>query len=341
MKARSFLTHSLAGAVLLSVLASAAMAAPKLVCPEPIFNFGERDNEEKVEAVFIIRNEGTETLVIDGVKCACGCTAASLDDPQVEPGTEVEIKTTLSLKNRMGEQTKTCTVTSNDPENPMFTLTLTGTAISPVMYEPQFVSFGKVLGTSAEPQVVTLRAHEGEFQVTEVASSLPQVTPTIREVEPGKVYEVVAALTSPLGQGTQNGMLTIQTNHPKRPRINITLYAVGVGPYDVTPDSIAFRQTEGGAPISPVLRVGPGLIEDFEVTAVIAPLPGIGVEIMTRADSNYLIKLYDVPTDGSLEGAELLIQTNSPDEPEIRIPFRPISPQPVAVQPTAAVQLQP
>jgi hypothetical protein len=323
--------------MLFAVAVTTASAAPKLVCPEPINKFGEEDNEEKVEAVFIIRNEGTETLVIDGVKCSCGCTAAHLDDPLVEPGTEVEIKATLSLKNRMGEQTKTCTVTSNDPENPMFTLTLTGTAISPVMYEPQFVSFGKVLGASVEPQTITLRAHEGEFQVTGASSTLPQVTPEVREVEAGKVYEVVAALTAPLPQGTQNGMLTIETNHPKRPRISISMYGVGVGPYDVTPDSIAFRQTDGGVPISPVLRVGPGQIEQFEITAVIAPLPGIGVEIMSRPESNYLIKLYDVPTDASLEGTELLIQTNSPDDPEIRIPFRPISPMPVPVQPASAV----
>ena len=61
--------------------------APRLVCEQPTFEFGELDESAVVEHEFVLRNAGTAPLNITSVRAACGCTVASLQDPIVQPGT--------------------------------------------------------------------------------------------------------------------------------------------------------------------------------------------------------------------------------------------------------------
>ena len=334
-RSRIFFVFAIAALAGLVGVVPSAYAAPKIVSPNATYEFGDIDNSEQVNAEFVIRNEGDELLVINGVKCSCGCTVPEMaeEDKRIAPGGEVKIHAKLSLANRQGELTKTCTVTSNDPDSPSFTLTLHGTAIAPIMYEPATLNFGKIMNENPEPQTLTIKAHaDEEFEIESVESSLDQVTATVREVTPKKEYAIEAKVTKAFPEGNQIGRLTIKTTNAKRPVITVNVYGIGVGAFDVSPNVITFRQTENGATIDPVLRVGPGQVSNFEITEVITPIPSMGVEIMPRPDSNYLIKLYGVPTNNTLTDKELIIHTNVASDEEIRIPFRPYAPvrQPAA-----------
>ena len=96
--------------------------APKLVCDEPTYKFGELESSETVEHTFILRNEGDLDLEITRVKPACGCTAANLSEKIIHPGGEAQIRTRLSLRGRRGRQRKSITVESNDPKQPRLLL---------------------------------------------------------------------------------------------------------------------------------------------------------------------------------------------------------------------------
>ena len=54
-------------------------------------------------------------------------------------------------------------------------------------------------------------------------------------------------------------------------------------------------------------------------------------ELIKRKDNDYHIKLSEMPVDKSLEGKELIVRTNLPDTPEIRIPFQVRAGRPVQV----------
>jgi hypothetical protein len=201
------------------------------------------------------------------------------------------------------------------------------------MFEPATLNFGKIMTETPEPLTLSIRAHDNEeFEIESVESSLEQVSTTVREVTPKKEYEIVAQVNSAFPEGNQIGRLIIKTTNEKRPVISVNVYGIGVGAFDVSPNVITYRQTETESTIDPVLRVGPGQVASFEITEVITPIPSMGVEIMPRPDSNYLIKLYGVPTDDSLTGKELVIHTNASSGQEIRVPFRPYAPvrQPAA-----------
>ena len=59
------------------VHASEEVLAPKIVCDEPVYDFGEIANHNVVEHEYVIRNAGTLSLEIRSVRASCGCTAAS------------------------------------------------------------------------------------------------------------------------------------------------------------------------------------------------------------------------------------------------------------------------
>lgn len=102
----------------------ASEAAPKIFFPVNEHNFGKVQEGEVVNYTFKISNKGKDNLEIKNVKTSCGCTAALIDDKIIEPGKEEDLKVELNTKNRSGKLTRTITVTSNDPAQPVKTLTI-------------------------------------------------------------------------------------------------------------------------------------------------------------------------------------------------------------------------
>ena len=118
--------------------------APRLVCAEPLYNFGERDSSEVVTHVFSLKNEGDLTLELTQVRPSCGCTVAHLSRNQVPPGETAEITAEFSLKGRSGQQRKNIRVENNDPTNQQFMLYLEGTIVTELMIEPAQLYLGQI-----------------------------------------------------------------------------------------------------------------------------------------------------------------------------------------------------
>lgn len=88
------------------------------------YDFGEVKKGENLEHVFKFTNSGKGKLVITSVQPSCGCTGVVMDEKkEYESGEEGEIKITFNTQGRLGVNTKTVSVNTNDPENPVITLT--------------------------------------------------------------------------------------------------------------------------------------------------------------------------------------------------------------------------
>ncbi len=103
----------------------------KLLSPEPVikfdvlnYDFGTVKQGENLEHVFKFTNSGKSTLVITSVQPSCGCTGVVMDEKkEFAEGESGEIKITFSTQGRQGVNSKAVTVNTNDPENPVITLT--------------------------------------------------------------------------------------------------------------------------------------------------------------------------------------------------------------------------
>ncbi len=78
--------------------APAATLAPKAVCPEMEYDFGEMENTETVEHDYVVRNEGSLPLELLNVRTSCGCTAASPTKTLLAPAEEGRIRVSFDLK---------------------------------------------------------------------------------------------------------------------------------------------------------------------------------------------------------------------------------------------------
>jgi len=79
---------------------------------------------EKITYAYQFTNTGKSDLKIESVKASCGCTATAPKDEIIKPGESSEIVATFNSQGRVGQQRKTITVRTNDPDQPVVQLKL-------------------------------------------------------------------------------------------------------------------------------------------------------------------------------------------------------------------------
>lgn len=100
------------------------MKAPKLVFDKVSHDFGKIKQGDIVTYDFILKNNGKQDLQIRKTKASCGCTASEPEKNTLKPGESSKISATFNSTGRSGVEKKTITVISNDPVNPVQTLTI-------------------------------------------------------------------------------------------------------------------------------------------------------------------------------------------------------------------------
>jgi uncharacterized cupredoxin-like copper-binding protein len=88
------------------------------------FDFGKVKEGKMLVHTFKYKNIGKTELLIKDVRSSCGCTAAILSGKNLKPGEEGTLKVEFDTKGRLGRNSKSITIFSNDPDNPVFVLTV-------------------------------------------------------------------------------------------------------------------------------------------------------------------------------------------------------------------------
>ncbi len=306
--------------------------APAIMSPERVYNFGEMDNGNKVEHDFIVRNTGDAELTITAVKTSCGCTAAKPEKNKLAPGEEAAIHTTLSLRGRQGKQKKTVTVSSNDPKQPKYLLTIEGQAIAAILTHPLAANFRDIDGSVAHTQTIELTAKkEGltfNIESIETTGTLDLDTSWETVVE-GKQYKLFIATKAGAEPGpAKMGQVLINTDNPEHKRIQVSATVSVVGPLKVSPQRLTlFPSRAPGGKATLNISVLPGTVKEFSITEVIVPDPSITYELL-EPKVGYAIRLRDVVHDKALKGKEVIIKTDAEAMPEIRVPIDVRDPMP-------------
>lgn len=224
---------------LFSSFAYSQLMGPKIVVQQPEYDFGDIIQGEKVSHNFIVTNTGGDVLVITNVRASCGCTAALPDKKELAPGESTNIKVEFNSLGRIGKQSKTVFVSSNDPENPQIQLKFTCNVVKPeatlkaqdgpslVMPETQH-NFGKVIEGKVVDHVFTF-TNEGNKKLTikDVKTSCGCTAALLskNELEPGEKGELKVELNTANRSGRMTRNITIISNDPKQPEKHLTIYA--------------------------------------------------------------------------------------------------------------------
>lgn len=218
--------------------AASGAPAPKIVCAEPIFDFGEMNNTEFVEHDYPIRNEGQTSLEITDVRASCGCTAVKPSQDVIPPGGEASIRARLDLRGRMGMQVKTITVNSNDPQTPSLVLQLKGTALQVLRAEPSSLFFGRVEPGAVRSRTFDVVSGRGPIQIVSFRTDNPglQVAPVAAEPgADGSRHRYELTLDPALPEGNVSGSVFVKTDLADQPEIAIPVAAYVVAPAGTEP----------------------------------------------------------------------------------------------------------
>jgi hypothetical protein len=298
-----------------------APLAPKLVCEEATFNFGEMDNSKFVEHRFVLKNEGNITLEIGAVRASCGCTVANISQKSVPPGGTTEVSARLSLTGRQGSQNKTITVESNDPQQPRFTLTLTGTAISEMQMRPTQMFFGRITSGAIVTGAVEITIEStNAVKILKAEASTQELTV---KTEPGsgpKMHRIVVTTQPPLTKGQLRASVHLETDYSKYGALDFPVTAFVVSDLSFSPEEITVvGQTNQPMTRVVVLRSETG--KPFQVESVEPPVPTMQAKVVPM-DNAVQIELNNILAVPELDGQVLRIKTTMEGLREILIPFR-------------------
>ena len=315
-------------AVLAVTWASTVLGAPRLVCEDPVFDFGERDSREKVEHAFTIANNGNENLRIKRISTTCGCTVAKVQDRDLAPGESAEVRAVLDLQGRRGKQRKGITVRSNDPQRPVFQLMLTGTAIQRVDIQPRYLSFGRITGKKVleKEAVITLRVDEPVrftgIDVDRPEAFAAELVPVADSEKPA--VRVLVSTKTGLPPGVYSTLITVRTSHETYRQVEFRATASVADTLTLLPRRLVLR--DGHTPDKRYIVVSPGRIKTFKITKVDLPSDTMKADVTALRPNHYRLVLTGFPPSDTLRGKHIVIHTNRDDMPTVQIPVKIVKP---------------
>jgi len=156
------------------LMVNSAWAAPNLVVKQPIFDFGEVSQGQTVRHSFSFNNDGDESLLIEKVRSSCGCTAALISAKTLAPGEGGEVQATFDSTRFRGAVTKTISLYSNDPRQPVMKLYVKGKVQEVLSVVPAQLNLGQVSSGKTTVVQVTLQNHgDAPLNLDKVQTSSP------------------------------------------------------------------------------------------------------------------------------------------------------------------------
>ncbi len=98
--------------------------SPKIFVKDNIYDFKEVSQNVVLKHDFVVKNEGTAPLEIKEVKSSCECTALEPIKMKLEPGDSTILTVKFDTKNKIGYQRQHAYILSNDPEAPVYRVSL-------------------------------------------------------------------------------------------------------------------------------------------------------------------------------------------------------------------------
>lgn len=299
---------------------------PVIKAPEPVQDFGTVWAGPTLKHTFIIKNEGPKTLDILKVKTSCGCTVAGQYPRKLKPGESGEFPFSINSNKLRGRFEKTVTVSSNDPVTPSLKLKLRGVCNRYLDIMPTAANFGKLIGDEPQQRVLKITNNTDTPAVLTIdPEKVDNVEFKLVETEPGKKFELVVSVTPPYTPGLMNVSTTISTNLEKQKTVKVAVRAKVPDRLEVTPDSLTINVSKDtGRPFKRPIRFTNHGKTPVKLLSATVDDPAIKLTIKERTEGKAYTIYFEAPSGykASPTPKTIVLKTDDPEKPEIRIPFR-------------------
>lgn len=305
--------------------APSTVAPPRIAFTELLYDFGKVEQGEHVNHLFRFTNQGGHDLRIESVKTSCGCTAAVITSEVIAPGQEGTISATFDTTKFFGEKVKEITVHTNDPAQPVTTLTMQGEILVEVAVDPAQIYLSKVRRGAGATQVVELLYDANkDIAITDVTSESPLVSVHTEELtkngKKGKKLLVTLRKDAPLGRVSTE--ITVKTTSPKRPSLSIPVFGQIEGDLVIIPSQVSFGVVRKGDKKEVDLSIKSRSQNPVHLVRTQSSVASVNAEVAAVKDGEeYKLTLRVNPEGpaGQIKG-EIQVFTDHPTEKVLTIP---------------------
>ncbi len=296
-------------------VANNAVAAPRMECSSPKYDFGTVIGGEPISHEFILTNRGDEPVKIAKIKNCCG-VKSTIVPMEIAPGSIAVCKVVFTTRNRYGKQDKQILIASNDRKHPYYELKMVGTLLRAVEFSPRFVRLGTLLQDGSTAQAITATNLLDKAVVLEsVSSSIKGITAEVAEsAERG--WTIRLRTSPPLALGKLNG--SIQLNFSSG-TVRVPVIGTVKPIIQVVPEAIAYssRSTNNVERLV-MLRSGDG--RSFEVLSARLENAEGSVGMKQLSETRWQLKVAVVP-DSLLSTSTVRVETSCKGQPKITVPL--------------------
>jgi hypothetical protein len=296
---------------------------PNIKFEEKIYDFGEAVQHDSVVHIFKFLNTGDETLKIEKVVSTCGCTAALLSSDQIPPGEEGEIKAVFKTGNFKGKVTKRIKVYSNDPDESLVTLTITGKVKTGVVMSEERIIFGTIKAGDVVSTEITLLPEDGDtLLISEVEGKNLELKLTPYEKNGKHGYKLKVTLNTENQEGVFFSFINLKMEKPWKGRIQIPVNARIVNDVEVFPEVLTLGMINPDKPLVKKVRINNFTSSSLEITDLKWDVPNTEVELKEIEKGKkfeLIVTITPDPTTSILKGT-ITLTTNMKTMPEINIP---------------------
>ncbi len=189
---------------------------PDIVFDHKIVEMGVVDRRQMVKHEFPFRNEGRKTLVFHSMETTCICFTGTVTAREISPGGSAAIIARFEPYLIGGTSyLKSITVRTNDPDEPVITLSMTATVVDETVLEPKRVLLPDIpLGEPASAQVNLIQEGKADLHIKEIQSSSSSISVDVSPLEgERKGYLLNVKVSSDMPEGQFDEVVTIFTNY--------------------------------------------------------------------------------------------------------------------------------
>jgi hypothetical protein len=221
-------------------------------------DFGQVPRGSKTFYKFQVKNLYEEDAHIAGVRSSCGCTTPVIVKPDLKTFETGEIVAEFNTINFSGDKEATITVVFDKPFGAEVQLQVKGFIRSDVVLQPGAVDFGTVdVGTVAEKKLAIRYAGRANWSVLQVKNP-PGLETTIAQTSRGRgevSYELAVRLKKDTAVGYLQDQITLVTNDPRNPEIQVDVEGRIVSEISVAPASLFLGAVQTGQKVTKPLIV--------------------------------------------------------------------------------------
>ena len=320
-------------------------------------DFGKVRGTDPVTKTIVLSNPTEELIRIIKVRNQCGCFSGMARDLEVPAGGEVNLTVTFNPFDRQGREQKYVAITTEEADSGELRIVGSWDAIPRIGVYPRSFAFNSVGRNQPveKGREIRIERRDSEVQIKGVTVADERFAVIYKSSEEKSdengdfledIYEMRFLGSDEFGQVLSHAV--IETNDPKRPRINVTMIALVEGPIHFFPQRFTASMDQGESrtqtinlrprdrkdrqtgftltavrfvPNAPESEASPRAWEDLKPE--VKSVPAIGetgtefkIDLTLTGPENWTFQ-----TGNSFDG-HVEIETDHPDQLLFKIPFR-------------------